>query len=155
MDVDRGLALEGMPPVLAVRAPGWASWVFAITPLVALVSATFSAAVAVLIVPLFDFTPLLVLVVVASTRPWRGVERTWLKIAAGLAVAMVFQWAGAYTVFALYGGSIDAFFGAPAISILNRIWWIYPAQLVLLLLVFGFAAAASLIGIHRAGAQNA
>ncbi len=155
MDSDRGSISEGKPPAVDTWAPGWASWMFATAPLIALVSATFSAAAAVLIVPLFDLTPLIVLVVVASTRPWRGVARTWLMITAVVAAVMVIEWACAYTMFALSGGSIDTFFGARAISILSAIWWIYPAQLVLLLLVFGFGAVASFIGIRKAGTCDA
>jgi hypothetical protein len=128
---------------------------FATAPMAALFSAVITVALAVLIVPLFDLTPLLALVVVASTGPWRGVARAWLNTAAAVAGVMVVEWVFAYTLFALSGGSVSTFFGARMVGILTWVWWIYPAQLVLLLLVFGFAAAVSLFGIRRVGAQVA
>jgi hypothetical protein len=148
-------ALEVTPPVVDTLAPGWALWMYATAPAVALVTAAFSAAVAVLAVPLFDLTPLLVLLVAASTGPWRGAARIWLNSSTVVAGVMVLEWAFTYSMLAISRGSISTFFGVRAISVLTTIWSIYPAQLVLLLLVFGFAAGASFIGIRKAGTQVA
>jgi hypothetical protein len=152
MSVDHVAVREG---TLAIDecAPGWASWMFATAPMVALLSAAFSVALAVLIVPLLDLTPLLVVMVFASTGRWRGVARTCLNIATAVAGVMVLEWACAYTIFALSGGSISTFFGAWAIGLLTAVWWVYPAQLVVLLVAFSLAAVASFVGVRKTGTR--
>jgi hypothetical protein len=108
--------------------------------------------VAGLVFPLFDPTPVFVLVVALLSWRWDGVDKRWFTISAVVAAVMLVEWIAwdVWYYVVVFGGSISTFgfdqlvkrFGNPAVGLLL-------VEMIVLLVVFGRACVASFRGVKR------
>jgi hypothetical protein len=108
--------------------------------------------VAGLVFPLFDPTPVFVLVVAFLSRRWDGVDKKWFTVSAVVAAVMLVEWIAwdVWYYVVVYGGSISTFgfdqlvkrYGNPAVGLLL-------AEMIVLLVVFGRASVASFRRVKR------
>jgi hypothetical protein len=106
-----------------------------------------------IVFPLFDPTPMFVLVVVLVSRRWTGVSAKGFTVAGVLALLLLIQWIawGAWYYFAVFEGSLSTYgfdqlvrrFGNPVVVLVL-------AQTLAMLFFFGLACVASFRGVKRA-----
>lgn len=120
-------------PARVVSPPKGVGMILAVVVPVMFATALFSVLVAVLLVPIIDFTPIIALWFALSARRWEGAPARLFGSIAVLAAIMLVQWAGWWAVLLTgdmgrgaggLGEAVGAFFGT--------LLAFYPAELALL-----------------------
>jgi hypothetical protein len=107
--------------------------------------------------PLFDPTPLVVLVVAVLSRRWEGVSVKWFRVSGILAVLLLIQWIAwdVWYYFVVFEGSLSTYgfdqlvkrFGNPIVALIL-------AQTIAMLFFFGRACVVSFKGVKRARSKG-
>lgn len=126
-------------------APAAASWVLLVAPVVALLAAAYALAVALMVFPLGDLTPVLVLAVSLVARRWDGARARLFDLSAALAGLAVLEWVLAY----VYLASVASVASPSALERIGFGFTVYFAQSVLMLVVFTAACLLSRQGVRR------
>lgn len=127
-------------PVRVIPAPRGVGMLLAIVVPVQVATALFSVLVAVLVVPIIDFTPIIALWFALSARRWEGAPHRPLGALVIASAAMLAEWAAWWAVLAT--GQLDRAQGPAgewAGAVINGTLGSYPLQLVLLIGVTAFA----------------
>jgi hypothetical protein len=136
----------------STHPPAWAPWLLGLALPVAVLMELGALIVAGLVFPLFDPTPILVLVVALLSRRWDGVDKKWFTVSAVVAAVILVEWIAwdVWYYVVVFGGSISTFgfdqlvkrFGNPAVGLLL-------AEMIVLLVVFGRASVVSFRRVKR------
>ena len=136
-----------------VHPPAWAPWFLALALPVAVLLELATLIVAGLVFPLFDLTPIFVLVVAFLSRRWAGVSAKWFRASAILAALLLIQWIAwdVWYYYVVFQGSISTYgfdqlvrrFGNPLVALLLL-------EMIALLILFGRACVLSYKGVKRA-----
>jgi hypothetical protein len=140
-----------------VHPPAWAPWLLALALPVAVVLELLALVVAGLVLPLFDLTPIFVLVVAFLSRRWVGVSAKWFRAPAILSALLLIQWIAwdVWYYYVVFQGSLSTYgfdqlvkrFGNPLVALLL-------VEMVALLILFGRASVLSYKGVKKARAQG-
>ena len=140
------------------QPPAWAPGFLAAALPVAVVLELLALIVAGLVFPLFDLTPIFVLVVVFVSRKWAGVSAKWFTASAVLAGVMVIEWIAwdAWYIYAVLAESVSVYrfdeivrrFGSPLVVLL-------AAEMIALLFIFGVASVTSAQGVKKSRSRMA
>jgi hypothetical protein len=143
-------------PARRVYPPKWAPWLLALALPVAVALELLALGVSAAVFPLFDLTPLFVLVVAFLSRRWEGVSAKWFTASVALAGLILVEWIAwdAWYYYVVFGGDISTYgfdelvrrFGNPLVALLL-------VQIVVLLILFGRASVTSYKGVMRARRQ--
>jgi len=123
-------------------APRWGVWVFGLVIALAVWSMLMTFAAALILFPIYDLTPALVLGAALLTRRWNGVPRRWFGVASVLAAIMVLQWVPWYVW--LFGQHF------PDGDVLSVLTWIYAVELLVLVILVIVISVLSIRGIRNA-----
>ena len=132
----------------AVPARGWkaASLLFAVA--LALVMAFFSVVLAGAVIPLGDLTPVVVLITAAVSRRWSDDAHMAMRVASILAAVMLLEMlVGVPVLLAMLDSTAP---WAQLFREYSAVFWVYPTQLMVLLVSFGYASARRALDIIRA-----
>lgn len=124
-------------------APAGAPGLLLVAPLMATFLALSATVAGMMVVPLCDPTPSVVLVLCLFARRWEGTRTRLLDAAAGLAGIITIEWVVAYgfLVYALISASSVQQQGI--VSALGAVWLFYVLELGALLALFGVACMSS------------
>jgi hypothetical protein len=146
--MNEGATQQADHGVGAVTARHWNAAVLLCAIVLALFTALFSVLVAGAIIPLGDLTPVVVLGTAAISRRWGDYARTAMRAASVLAAVMLIEMLMGIPVLLAMMDST-----APWAQLLREngaVFWVYPAQLIVLLVCFGYASTRRALGIFRA-----
>lgn len=150
-DAELGAAASAAPrrAVLAIAA-----WLLLAAPVIALLMAYYALALAVLIFPLGDLAPLLVLAVSLLARRWHAVRSRLFDVSAALAGVAVLEWVAAYA----YVSAVESALARSNFGAIGVLFTAYVVQSVVMLGLFSVAcwlAASSLLHLRKAGRASA
>jgi hypothetical protein len=95
------------------------------------------------VIPLFEFTPLVVIVVALASRRWRGVSHRLMRGSFWLAVLMAAEWTAWVVWFALTFPAEAVF-----LRVISGFLTVYLVELVALMTAFSVAVVRSFVGVR-------
>ena len=131
------------------NAPAAASGVLLAAPVVALLLAAYALATALMVFPLGDLTPVLVLALSLIARRWEGARTRLFDLSAAFAGLAVLEWVLAY----VYLANVAPVASPSALERIGLGFTIYVAQSVVMLVVFTAACLLSRPGVRRIAAH--
>jgi hypothetical protein len=144
-------------PLAGTFPPSWAPGLLASALPVAVVLSVSALVVAALVFPLFDLTPLFVLVVALIARRWQGVQPKRFTAPAILAAVLLAEWIAwdLWYYFVAYQGDLSTYgFDQLVRQFGNAVVALLLVQMLALLVLFGRATLSSLKGVRKVRAQG-